>query len=104
MLSKRELKPNIPPNCLQIFSELVEECCCFEANERPTFQQICNKLKNNFDQKVWENSSPNNSNQRANSNQPSNKEEYNKMVTQPSNKEEYNKMINQPSNKEEFNK
>ena len=65
MISKRELKPNVTTNCPPIFSELVEECCNFETNERPTFQQICDKLKKSDAEKLWQNPASINLNEKS---------------------------------------
>ena len=76
MVSKRELKPDLPSNCLQIFSELVEQCCNFEANQRPTFQQICDQLKKDFDEKFGK------SNLTISKNEQKDNKEYNHMLSQ----------------------
>ena len=39
------MKPQPPENCEKIYSELIENCCKFEENERYSFEQICKQLE-----------------------------------------------------------
>ena len=70
-----------------MFRQLVEYCCQFEATDRPSFQQICDKMQQYYDENLekieMSQTNPNNSQQSPHINNNNDLQEYQVTPQQP---------------------
>ena len=81
LVGQGKLQPKAPENSFDLFRQLVEYCCQFEATERPSFQQICGKMQQYYDDENLEKlemsqKDPNNSQQSPQINNNNDLQEY----------------------------
>ena len=67
LVGQGKLQPKAPENSIDLFRQLVEYCCQFETTDRPSFQQICTKMQQYYDENLEKievsQTNPNNSQQ-----------------------------------------